>query len=56
MKCEGESHLGLPTERNSQVLLQQEPRMDTSLESPLSGRRRCTGNEALISQAKGQSL
>ncbi len=30
--------------------------MDTTLESPLNGRRRCKGHFALISQARGQSI
>lgn len=32
----------LPKEQNSQVLVKAEPYMDTTLESPLDGRRRCT--------------
>lgn len=43
----------LPKELNSQVPGNQaEPYADTTLESPLNGRRRC---DVLISQANGQS-
>lgn len=48
----------LPKELNSQVPENQvEPYVDTTLESPLNGRRRCTNvvNNILISQANGQS-
>lgn len=44
----------LPKEQNSQVPEQAEPYMDTTLESPLNGRRRCTDGNILISQASGQ--
>ena len=44
----------LPKEQNSQVLEKAEPYMDTTLESPLNGRRRCTDGDILISQASGQ--
>ncbi len=44
----------LPKEQNSQVLEKAEPYMDTTLESPLNGRRRCTDGNILISQASGQ--
>lgn len=47
----------LPKELNSQVPGNQaEPYADTTLESPLNGRRRCTNIvDVLISQANGQS-
>ena len=47
----------LPKELNSQVPVKQaEPYADTTLESPLNGRRRCTNIvDVLISQANGQS-
>ena len=47
----------LPKELNSQVPENQaEPYADTTLESPLNGRRRCTNIvDVLISQANGQS-
>ncbi len=47
----------LPKELNSQVPGKQvEPYADTTLESPLNGRRRCTDVvDVLISQASGQS-
>ena len=42
MKRMGEDPIGLPKEQNSQVLnFKQEPYADTTLESPLNGRRRC---------------
>ena len=44
--------------KNSQVLIKkQEPCTDTTLESPLNGRRRCKDvyMHILISQASGQS-
>mgnify|MGYP005873825817 CR=1 FL=1 len=48
----------LPKELNSQVPGNQaEPYADTTLESPLNGRRRCTNIvDVLISQANGQSI
>ena len=47
----------LPKELNSQVPVKQaEPYADTTLESPLNGRRRCTNVvDVFISQANGQS-
>ena len=46
----------LPKEQNSQVLFtKRKPYADTTLESPLNGRRRCTDGNILISQASGQS-
>lgn len=47
----------LPKELNSQVPGNQaEPYADTTLESPLNGRRRCTNIvDVLISQTNGQS-
>ena len=52
-----EKTMRLPKELNSQVPGNQaEPYADTTLESPLNGRRRCTNIvDVLISQANGQS-
>ncbi len=48
----------LPKELNSQVPGNQaEPYADTTLESPLNGRRRCTNIvDVLISQANGRAI